>query len=73
MGWCKGERRYRGGEREREGFIRNYDPEGGSRAAPAHGLRITPRLSASPHTLGGVGKDFPRTLIRGSPVVGWYR
>ena len=56
---------------------------GGSRAAPAHGLHITTRLPASPHTIGILhgktfpthrwrsrilhGEDFPRTLMRGSP------
>ena len=56
---------------------------GGSRAASAHGLHITMRLPASPHTIGILhgktfpthrwrsrilhGEDFPRTLMRGSP------
>ena len=43
----------------------------GSRAAPAHGLRITTRLPASPHTVGAefhsTWRNFPRTLMRGSP------
>jgi hypothetical protein len=34
---------------------------GGSRAAPAHRLRITTRFHASPPTRGGVAFDFPYT------------
>ncbi len=42
---------------------------GGSRAAPAHGLRITTLQSTSPHTLWSSslhGEDFPRTLMTSS-------
>jgi hypothetical protein len=43
---------------------------GGSRAAPAHGLRITTLRSTSPHTRRSSslhGEDFPQTLMTGSP------
>jgi hypothetical protein len=40
--------------------------DGGSRVAPAHGLRITTHFHASPPTLGGVAfhmaKTFPGLL-----------
>jgi hypothetical protein len=49
-----------GGERERSllGTIHN----GGSRASPAHGLRITTLRSSSPHTLDGVSAYMSKTF-----------
>jgi hypothetical protein len=60
----------REGERERA-LLGTMVHNRGSRAAPAHGLRITTRLPASPHTVGAefhsTWRNFPRTLMRGSP------
>ena len=44
-------------ERERASLLGTMVHNGGSRLAPAHGLRITTRLPASPHT-GGSKVDF---------------
>ena len=54
-------------EKKRESFIRNLIQNGGSRAAPAHGLRITTLRSAW-HSNSLHGEDFLRTLMRGSPL-----
>ena len=50
-------------ERERErAVLGTMIHNGGSRAAPAHGLRITTLRSASPHTLGGVASYMAKTF-----------
>jgi hypothetical protein len=58
-------------ERERErALLGTTVHNGGARAAPAHGLRITTRFPASPPTMVEYnilhGEDFPRTVMRGS-------
>jgi hypothetical protein len=43
---------------------------GGSRAGPAHGLRITTHFSASPPTLGGVACYMAKTFPAGGLSAG---
>jgi len=50
-------------ERERErAVLGTMIHNGGSRAASAHGLRITTLRSASPHTLDGVASYMAKTF-----------
>ena len=54
-------RRRRRREKERERALLGTIHNGGSRAAPAHGLCITTLRSASPYTLDGVAAYMAKT------------
>jgi hypothetical protein len=53
-------------ERERKRALLETIHNAGSRAVPAHGLRIITLRSASPHTLGGVGGVPDSNTVVGS-------